>query len=168
MKDQDTQILMGAAFDEHDHSACLAVAMARAERICAARAARLTPIRRRVLELLWESHQPIGAYDILDKLKADGLGAQPPAVYRALDFLMAHGLAHRIASASAYIGCTLVDETLENRCAAPIIICSKCGQATEIDAPAIDLALRNAAERIGFKIDDVTLEIAGVCAGCAA
>ncbi|MCI4665587.1 MAG: transcriptional repressor [Neomegalonema sp.] len=155
----------GGAFHEHDHDVCAADALARAEKICLARSARLTPIRRRVLELLWESHQPIGAYELLDRLKAAGMSAQPPAVYRALDFLIAHGLAHKIESASAYIGCATANS--ETACAAHFVICRSCGRAAELTDAALDTALNAAAARIGFASEHVTLEIAGLCAACA-
>lgn len=155
-----------SAFDDHDHAACASVAMSRAEAICAARSARLTPIRRRVLELLWESHQPIGAYDLLERLNATGFSAQPPAVYRALDFLMAQGLAHRIASSSAYIGCAMASHESEEPCAAHFVICRACGRASELADPQLQQALANAAQSIGFITENVTLEISGLCGAC--
>src|ERR1019366_8848303 len=53
---------------DHDHDRCASDAIAHAEAICAARAGRLTPIRRRVLEALLASHQPLGAYELIDRL----------------------------------------------------------------------------------------------------
>ena len=84
------------AFAKHDHDACQSDAMGRAEALIAARGLRLTPVRRRVLEILLESHKAMGAYDMLGRLAAEGFGHQPPVAYRALDFLEEQGLAHRI------------------------------------------------------------------------
>ncbi|RMD92342.1 MAG: transcriptional repressor, partial [Alphaproteobacteria bacterium] len=95
--------MSGAAFAPHDHRACAAAALARAEARCRESGLRLTPLRRRVLEILLESHRPLGAYDILARLRADGRPAQPPVAYRALDFLVAHGLAHRLHSLNAFL-----------------------------------------------------------------
>ena len=95
-------------FETHDHRACVDDAMAAAEARCAASDLRLTPIRRRVLELLLAEHRALGAYDILGHLSAEGLGAQPPVAYRALDFLVKAGLAHRIEALNAYIACSHV------------------------------------------------------------
>ena len=95
-------------FETHDHGACVDDAMAAAEARCAASDLRLTPIRRRVLELLLAEHRALGAYDILGHLSAEGLGAQPPVAYRALDFLVKAGLAHRIEALNAYIACSHV------------------------------------------------------------
>ena len=82
----------------HDHSRCVSHALAEAEAICARQGLRLTTLRKRVLELVWASHKPLGAYDILGVLsEEDGRRAAPPTVYRALDFLLENGLVHRIA-----------------------------------------------------------------------
>jgi hypothetical protein len=82
----------------HDHAHCIEDAIDRAELVCGARGARLTDIRRHVLELIWKRHEPVGAYDLLDELRATHRRAAPPTVYRALDFLMENGLVHRIES----------------------------------------------------------------------
>ena len=90
---------------DHDHTKCISEAVAIAREICAKHGERFTELRGRVLELVWDSHRPIGAYAILERLKSDGRSAAPPTVYRALDFLMGVGLVHRIESLNAYVGC---------------------------------------------------------------
>ena len=75
---------MKTAFERHDHGACADAAMARATDLAAARGLRLTPVRRRVLEILLERHRALGAYEVLERLAAEGLGKQPPVAYRAL------------------------------------------------------------------------------------
>src|SRR5579871_562039 len=80
----------------HDHAACVGDALDRAGALCEQRGARLTELRRQVLELVWGSHSPIGAYDILGAMQQSHRGAAPPTVYRALEFLMEQGLVHRI------------------------------------------------------------------------
>ncbi|NAT18288.1 Fur family transcriptional regulator, partial [Pseudomonas syringae pv. actinidifoliorum] len=91
----------------HDHSHCVHSALAEAETLCTQQGLRLTTLRRRVLELVWQSHKPLGAYDILAVLsEEDGRRAAPPTVYRALDFSSwKNGLVHRIASLNAFTGC---------------------------------------------------------------
>src|SRR5262249_40395465 len=89
----------------HDHRHCIDDALSRAETVCAERGARMTPLRRRVLELVWDSHAPIGAYAIMDLLRAaDDRAAAPPTVYRALEFLLDQGLVHKIESLNAFVG----------------------------------------------------------------
>jgi Fur family transcriptional regulator, zinc uptake regulator len=84
------------AFARHDHGHCSSDALARADALVQASGARLTPVRRRVLEILLEDHRAMGAYDVLQRLAGEGFGNQPPVAYRALDFLVEQGLAHRI------------------------------------------------------------------------
>jgi len=147
----------------HDHDHCREDALGDAEALCAERGARLTSTRRRVLEIIWQSHAPIGAYDILDALKREGLTAQPPTVYRALDFLLAQGLAHRITSLNAYIGCTAPGRSH----GAQMLICERCGTVAELEDGRIGDTVSSAAKAVGFKITNQALEVVGVCRDCA-
>jgi len=146
----------------HDHGACVDTALAAAERVCAAGGEKLTELRKRVLELVWASHKPVGAYQLLDALRADGRSAAPPTVYRALEFLLAQGLVHRVESLNAYIGCTHPGE----RHATQFLICGRCGTAVELDDPRIAAAIDTSAARLGFEVGARTVEVAGTCAGC--
>ena len=118
---------------DHDHKACQGEALERAELICAERGVRLTDTRKRVLELVWSGHKPLGAYDILDALRRERDGAAPPTVYRALEFLMGLGLIHRIESLNAFVGCT--DPETPHR--AQFLICDQCGTTAELNDPRI-------------------------------
>jgi len=152
-----------AAFPrEHDHGACVTDELEAAAALCARRGERFTPLRRRVLELVWSSHQPIGAYAILDKLREEGRAAAPPTVYRALDFLLAHFIVHRIASMNAYVGCEHPGEAH----AVQFLICRACGMAAEIHDPAMSEAIARSATRVGFTIEHRVIELAGLCAKC--
>lgn len=148
----------------HNHAVCVSQALTEARSICQQHNARLTPTRERVLELIWQSHKPLGAYDVLAELTGDGHNAAPPTVYRALDFLQQHGLVHRIASLNAFIGCAHAGK----HHAGMFLICRACGNVLELTAPAVSGAVQAAADQEGFKVDDVTLEIAGLCPGCQA
>ncbi len=148
----------------HNHQDCVTQALADARAICQQRNARLTPTRQRVLELIWQSHKPLGAYDVLAELSAEGQNAAPPTVYRALDFLQQHGLVHRIASLNAFVGCCHAGETHTGM----FLICRNCGNVLELAAPSVTVALADAATREGFDAEEVTLEIAGLCPRCKA
>ena len=91
--------------ETHRHTKCIKSALDRANRVCRENGVRLTPIRRKVLELIWQSHKPIKAYDLLAQLSTGDHIEKPPTVYRALDFLLDNHLIHKIESANAYIGC---------------------------------------------------------------
>ncbi len=154
--------LGGFAAEGHDHDRCVADALAAAESVCHARGARLTPLRRAVLEVVWESHEPIGAYDILRTLQARGRRAAPPTVYRALDFLGAHGLVHRIESLNAFVGCPAPDRPH----AGQFLICRLCGAAAELADPSVRAAIDAGAARAGFAVEDRTVEVTGLCPAC--
>lgn len=136
--------------------------LADAERRCAERGERLTAPRRRVLELLLEGGGPAKAYDLMAAYSEGGPPAKPPTVYRALDFLVRQGFAHRIESLNAYVACS----DAEPSHAAAFLICDCCGSATETHW---DLAAhsRSAAETHGYKLERLNVEAHGRCAACA-
>ncbi|MDF3030972.1 MAG: np20 [Moraxellaceae bacterium] len=151
------------AFPPHDHSHCVQDALVAAERLCQASGARLTPLRRRVLELVWDSHRPLGAYELLDMLAGEGQKPAPPTVYRALEFLLEQKLVHRIASRNAFIGCSHPGAAH----AGYFLLCETCGNAEEIaDSGALARAVDKAAKHAGFDIHSQTLELTGVCWHC--
>jgi len=131
--------------------------------LCAARGERLTPIRRQVLEALAAHHRPLGAYEIIDRLAGDGPRRAPITVYRALDFLLANGLVHRIESRNAFIAC------LNEHGASEIVvflICERCGAVGEGPSAAVADTLKAAAKAAGFVPRAPVIEIAGICAHC--
>ncbi len=145
----------------HKHKKCLQTALAAAKKHCDAFGLRLTPIRYRVLELVWQNHAPVKAYNILDQLKLAKSSA-PPTVYRALDFLKEEGLVHKIESLNAYIGCDNPQEGHKSQ----FFICDDCGTVAEIADPDIRYLLRKKAHQFGFKIKDEMVEIKGHCQEC--
>ena len=150
---------------DHDHDRCTADALQHAEALCAARAQRLTPLRRRVLELLLQSHKPLGAYEIIDRAAAAGARPAPITIYRALDFLRDNGLVHRIESRNAFIACinNHGDEDL-----VVFLICERCGEVGEASSAALAGELKRAAGALGFTPKAPVIEITGVCANCRA
>lgn len=136
----------------------------RAGRICQRRGARMTDLRRDVLGLILESEAPTGAYDLLDRLKATRGGAAPPTVYRALDFLLEHGLIHKVERLSAFVGCVALEDHSH---AAQFLICRGCGKVAEIDDHGLAHALADAARRLGFTVGKATIEAEGRCAACS-
>ncbi len=146
----------------HDHERCVSTALTSAEAVCEKAGERLTPLRKRVLELVWDSHKPVGAYALLDKLKEDGRGAAPPTVYRALEFLLACGLIHRIESLNAYVGCSHPGENHVTQ----FLICRSCGTAAELDDRRLGDAIGRSAAEHGFNIVSRVIELSGVCARC--
>lgn len=143
-----------------------------AEQACARRGAQLTELRRQVLRLILESDSPIGAYALLDRLKADRPGAAPPTIYRALDFLQEQGLVHKVERLNAYVGCTDAGHAHhhhgEHDHPHQFLICGRCGTTVELTDHAVAHAIAAAAGRAGFTVTKATVEIEGVCAMCTA
>jgi len=136
--------------------------MARAEALSRDKGLRLTPVRRRTLEILLEAHRALGAYDVLDRLSAEGFGNQPPVAYRALEFLVEQGLAHRIRRLNAFTACMHPGEAH----APAFLICRLCDAVAEAPAAAVRAALDKAASDLGFVIERSNIEALGLCPAC--
>lgn len=150
-------------FDPHDHAHCIEDALRNAQERCSAQNLQFTPVRRRALEILLAEHRALGAYEILDLLAKDGLGSQPPVVYRALDFLVKNGLAHRIERLNAYTACVH-----PGRDHVPaFLICRQCKAVAETETQLERGRLGDAARTAGFTIERVMVEAEGLCPGCA-
>lgn len=145
-------------------------ALREAEQACLRRGAQLTPLRRQVLELVLEADAPVGAYALLDRLKASRPGAAPPTIYRALDFLLEHGLVHKVERLNAFIGCADAGHGHAHDHGHPhqFLICRSCGATAEIADHGVAHAIEAAAARAGFALAEATVEIEGTCARCAA
>ncbi|MEL6862755.1 MAG: transcriptional repressor, partial [Pseudomonadota bacterium] len=123
---------------------------------------RLTPIRRKVLALLVSAGGPAKAYDLMRQLDGEG-AAKPPTVYRALDFLQALGLVHKIESLNAYVACG----HMHHRHSAVFLICDACGSAEELHAERTSQALENDTKSVAFALERAVIEARGTCRNCA-
>lgn len=147
---------------KHDHQRCIARALSAADKLCAERELQLTPIRKRVLELVWQRHAPVGAYDILGALKKSDGALAPPTVYRALEFLLEAGLIHRIDSLNAFMAC----ESPHTEHAGKFMVCRECSRVAEFDDPSLDKLLAQQAKAAGFAAEHHSIEIKGLCMDC--
>lgn len=137
-------------------------ALSQAETVCQQRGVRLTELRRRVLEIIWDHCSPLGAYAILDVLRNDGRQGAPPTVYRALDFLLEQGLIHRLASLNVFTGCRQPGTQHSGQ----FLICRDCGQANELSNQTVEEALRTEALNRDFEVLAQTIEVLGRCPDC--
>lgn len=152
---------MAREFQRHDHESCMASGIAALDRYCEMNGIRLTPVRRRVCELLLANHKAVGAYELLDQLRDEGLGSQPPIVYRALEFLTSHGFAHKLEGLNAFIACSQPDAEHDPA----FMICRSCNRVAETEATAG--SIKTMANEAGFAIEHQVLEVVGLCADCA-
>jgi Fur family zinc uptake transcriptional regulator len=147
---------------KHDHTRCINKALQKAEAVCLQSEQRFTKIRRLVFEMIWQSHRPIGAYELLPAIKNAGFNSAPPTVYRALDFLQEQGLVHRISSLNAFIGCSHPG----HQCSSCFLICDKCQLAVELESPKLADAISDITLEMGFVAQREHLEIVGMCPNC--
>ncbi len=147
---------------KHDQQACLMGALAAAEEICRRRGRRFTAMRKKIFELVWQQHKPVGAYQILEMLQQCVGRTAPATVYRALDFLQDVGLVHRIASLNGYVGCCEPGKHHDGQ----FLICEVCHALAELDAPAVTTAIQENAGNLDFEVHRSTVEILGLCPAC--
>lgn len=150
-------------FEVHNHKDCVRDAIAAVEAHCAEHKLQFTPVRRRVLEILLSEHRAMGAYEILDVLRNEGLGSQPPVAYRALDFLVTHGFAHKIERLNAFIACTHPGQDHTPA----FLICRQCDAVAEAHAEPSKGMLGRAAADTGFIIEQAVVEAMGLCPQCS-
>ncbi len=150
------------AFREHNHQSCRGDVLQAADRLASEAGLRLTPVRRRTLEILLEEHRALGAYQVLDRLADDGFGKQPPVAYRALEFLVENGLAHRIGRLNAFAACMQPGVAH----APTFFICSTCDGVAETPAFDVSDALEFAGDQIGFRVERMNIEAVGTCPSC--
>jgi len=150
---------------DHNHERCAADVIAHAVSVCTDRSQRLTPMRRKVLEVLASSHKPLGAYEIIDAAASGGPRPAPITIYRALEFLMENGLVHRIESRNAFLAC---GHHHDSGAVVAFLICEICGDVGEAPDHDISVALSSAANSAGFRPKMSVVEITGICAHCSA
>lgn len=147
---------------EHNHSHCIEHALEDARALCKARNLRFTPIRELVLKTIWQSHKPLGAYELLPTLAEAGFNSAPPTVYRALEFLQEQGLVHRIALLNAFIGCPHPGKQHHGS----FLICRECNNTVELEADLISNAINSEAKKYSFSPEQQSIEVLGLCPSC--
>lgn len=162
MASKHSPVLAPFPAEKHDHGACVEDAIKIAEEICARDGTAFTELRRRVLELVWDGHRPVGAYDLLEKLRRDRSKAAPPTVYRALDFLRKNGLIHKIESLNAFVGCGAP----ALRHGGQFLICRVCGAVAELNDATVSRRISSKASELGFEVESQMIETLGTCSDC--
>ncbi len=144
------------------HHECIDSAIRVAESICLERRLQFTPLRRSVFKLIWQSHSPLKAYDILDQLQKKDSSAKPITIYRTLDFLIENRMIHKIESQNTYFGCSHPRES--HNCY--FTICSKCNVVSEGCTNNFLTPIYDDLKKEKFLVKHITFEIHGVCKNC--
>ncbi|HEY2020633.1 Fur family transcriptional regulator [Paraburkholderia sp.] len=140
-----------------------AVRLACAEVHAASHQLTLTPLRRQVYAAIVASGRPVGAYELLDALEPERGRMPPTTVYRALEFLVAHGFVHRIESKNAFVACCEIGVPHSSQ----FLICDRCGATVEIPGDELADQLSHSAPAHGFEVHRQVIELSGLCALCA-
>lgn len=148
-------------FLSHDHSHCVSDAMNAALLHCEKNGLKFTPVRQRVFEILLSEHKAMGAYDILEILAKEGMGSQPPVVYRALDFLGTHGFVHKIEKLNAFVACEHPGSDHDPA----FMICRSCTKVVEMEGSP-NAEISTAAKSMGFEVEAIVVEAEGLCPTC--
>jgi len=148
---------------EHDHGVCFGNAMEEIEKHCHEKNLQFTPLRRKVFEYLLRDHKPMGAYEILDLLREDGLASTPPIAYRVLDFLMKEGFVHKIQGLNAFVACSHPGSSHSPA----FMICRKCEKVAELDKKVSGLNLEKSIPS-DFSVEETVVEMRGICTSCMA
>ena len=119
-----------------------------------------------ILDILATSPAPLGAYDVLERLRLHGR-CDAPKVYRALARLVQNRMARRLETLKAYVARrsepTLLADVAEDT-SALFIICDSCRSVGEIDDPELGRLIGHRATAARFTPRTGTIEILGLCA----
>jgi Fur family transcriptional regulator, zinc uptake regulator len=132
------------------------------EEICRTRGGRMTRQRRAVLAKLLVEKRPLSAYELLDRLRPEDASATPASVYRCLEFLLEYGMVHRLETTRSFVAC----EHPDHPHAVQFLICRECGNVVEAEDKRIAAATDSLGHRLGFAVDQKTVELTGICSAC--
>ena len=149
-------------FEEHDHSLCVQTTLDVADKTCAQAGLRLTAVRRKTLEILVQEHRALGAYEILEKLREEGFGSQPPVAYRAIEFLVKNGFVHKVEKLNAFVACNKPRKPH----APTFMICRSCQLVVETVSSEVSSMLSKSANKLGFRLEKSVVEVEGTCSSC--
>ena len=135
---------------------------------CEKNGAKLTDLRRQILDLVLQREGVVKAYQILSDLQKTRASAAPPTVYRALDFLVEQGILHRVDALNGYVVCQHLNDAHHHEQANVIMTCRDCGRVDEMIADAGVQVLRQSCLVQGFEMDNQQLLLNGRCAECLA
>ncbi|MEM9617366.1 MAG: transcriptional repressor [Pseudomonadota bacterium] len=116
-----------------------------------------------VWDILVNAAEPLKAYEILDKLKEQGVRA-PMTVYRALDGLEEKGHIHKLDGLNAFVLCNHEGPHVVQT----FLVCESCSTVQELEVVAVEADIAPAVHAAAFDMHTARLEIKGNCNSCAA
>ena len=116
-----------------------------------------------MVEAIVDAKGSFTAQDLHDRLRASHSGVGLTTVYRTLEILSEAGAVERVHGLNhceAFV--------VAGRRHSHTIVCSSCGDASELLDCGCDELVEAAARETGFRIDDHVIQLSGICQGCAA
>lgn len=139
----------------------LSVLFDRVAALCAEAGTSMTPFRRIVLEEIAGSPQPLGAYNLADRISQQlGKRVAPNSIYRVLELLCDLGVVRRVESRHAYCLVTSDDAS------AVLLMCDDCGGIQAVGSGEVHDAVSRQIEAAGFRPYRQVIEVAGRCQNC--
>jgi Fur family ferric uptake transcriptional regulator len=127
------------------------------------RGQRVTGERLALFDEIFSQHRHIDAEELLAAMKARGLKISRATVYRNLDLLVECGLARKQRLGSRGFLYEHVHPGQQH----DHLVCTGCGRVVEFVSPGIAALQTEICRAHGFVPSRHTLQIAGLCNGCA-
>ena len=115
-----------------------------------------------LLKVLRSQRQPRSAEEIHSRLARTGSPVCLSTVYRNLDRLTRSGVVRRVTVGSE--GRARFELARRNH--HHHVVCSNCSRVVRFDLCPLDGFVKSLQDQTGFRFDDHTLEISGLCQDC--
>ncbi len=122
---------------------------------------RITPQRRRVLEILCETDGHISASEIYDQVQAHNPQVNLSTIYRTLEWLESAGVVTRSDLGEGHVIYELAARGMHHH-----LVCDRCGAIIEVGDDILDPLRKLLLERYGFQAKIKHLAIHGLCDNC--
>jgi Fe2+ or Zn2+ uptake regulation protein len=131
-------------------------------RVLRERGQRVTPQRLAIARTVRELDRHTTAETVFGRVSEQMPGVSLPTVYATLDLLEEIGLVRRVPTEA---GTAVYDPRTEDH---HHLVCRRCGEIMDVDAPVDRDELLAAARTLGFAADDAQVVVRGTCANCRA
>ena len=124
----------------------------------------LTPTRALIIETLSKHNKPASAYELLAEINKKGSNKlNISTIYRVLEFWIALGLVHKVASINKFLLCDKPHEKHVHI----LNFCTKCEKVIESCNKTVELKIKDSISKHDLVINKkYTLEIPVLCSSC--
>jgi len=148
---------------KHNHARCLKAALQGVRDALKRHGQSMTPLREAIFRQIAASHRPIGAYEVREKLKANGRHLAPMSVYRIIEVFIEAGVVRRFETGNAFYASVRGDQFSPRI----VLACRHCGCVADADGAAAFRAIGRIAHSHAFAPSGAVIEVLGACGHCA-